>query len=251
MKLGAQLFSLRTHIQTPEDIRTTFQRLRDIGYETVQFSGASTHNAAYLREVSQEMGLPIVCTHVSMERLTEETDAVIREHLTMGCPTVGLGAMPNPYRGSAEGLQRFLKDVEGPVARIMDAGLHFAYHNHDFEFEKLAPDQNYFDYFIENCPDWQLILDTYWVTFAGHSAVDYLKRISPERLVNVHFKDMARDEKRSICACGEGQMNFAELAKVCREIGVVNILAEQDNAVEFPDAFEQMAISYRSLRPIV
>ena len=37
MKLGAQLFSVRTRIQTPEDLRATFAAIREIGYEAVQF----------------------------------------------------------------------------------------------------------------------------------------------------------------------------------------------------------------------
>ena len=38
MKLGAQLFSLRDFIKTPEDIRTTFQKIKAMGFENVQFS---------------------------------------------------------------------------------------------------------------------------------------------------------------------------------------------------------------------
>lgn len=251
MKLGAQLFSVRTGIQTPEDTRETFRKIREIGYENVQFSGAPTTNAELLKSVSEEFGLPIVCTHVGLDRIVNETDAVIAEHRTFGCPVIGLGAMPKEYRKSMEGYRAFMKMMREPVARILDAGLKFSYHNHAFEFEKVAPDCCYYDLMIEDCPDWQFIADTYWIEYAGHSAVKYFEKIGSARLTNVHFKDMANDEKRSICACGSGVLNFAEIAEVCRKLNVRNVLVEQDNAVDSPDAFAEMRSSFSHLRPLI
>lgn len=251
MKLGAQLFSVRTRLQTPEDLRATFRRIREIGYENVQFSGASTENAELLKEVSQENALPIVLTHVPFDRLTNDTDAVIREHLTFGCPTIGLGYMPKEYQKSDDGLRVFLEKLREPVKKILDAGLRFAYHNHHFEFQKGECGKIFYDVLLEECVDWQFIPDTYWIEFAGYRAVDYLEKIGAGRAINVHFKDMANDEKRSICACGAGTLNFAEIAAVCRKLQVQNILVEQDNAADLEDPFLPMAQSYAHLKPIV
>ena len=104
---------------------------------------------------------------------------------------------------------------------------------------------------LERCPDWHFIMDTYWVEFAGRSATDYIAKIGADRLVNIHFKDMAKDEERSICPCGAGVLDFAKIFAVCQEIGVQNVLVEQDNAVKSPDAFADMAASFNHLRPIV
>ncbi len=251
MKLGAQLFSVRTRIQTPEDLRATFAAIREIGYEAVQFSGAPTRQAEAIRDASEQYGLPVVCTHVSFDHLAGETAELIREHRTFGCPVIGLGAMPNEYRGSREGLEAFLAAMRRPVAEILDAGLLFAYHNHNFEFAEAAPGTTYFDLMLEACPDWQWIPDSYWIEYAGYSAADYFRKIGAGRLINVHFKDMAADEKRSICACGAGTLNFAALAEVCRSLGVRNVLVEQDNAVDAPDPFVPMRESFLHLRPMV
>ena len=251
MKLGAQLYSVRTRIQTPEDVRQTFAAMRDIGYETVQFSGAPTKNAEAIRAASEETGLPVVCTHVPFERIAEDTPALIREHLTIGCPVIGLGAMPCKFRHSQEGLREFLACLREPVARILDAGLQFAYHNHQFEFERIAPDRNYFDVMLESCPDWQWIPDTYWIAYAGYPVPAYLEKIGAGRMPNVHFKDMAADEDRGICACGAGTLDFGGLAAICRRLGTQNVLVEQDNAVDFPDPFVPMRESFAHLRPLI
>lgn len=250
MRLGAQLYSVRGGLKTPEDIRKTFEKIREIGYDAVQFSGAPTKDAEGLRAVSEETGLPIVCTHISYERLINETDEVIAEHKTFGCPVIGLGSMPKEFHGSLDGLETFLENAKKPVAKILDSGLHFAYHNHAFEFEKAGDGRCLYDIMLERCPDWHMIMDTYWVEFAGYSAEEYLKKIGGARLQNVHFKDMANDEKRSICACGAGTLNFACLAEVCRELGVQNVLVEQDNANDLPDPFAAMQESFQHLKPL-
>lgn len=251
MKLGAQLFSVRTFLQSEWDLRQTFQRIKEIGYENVQLSGAAAFSAELIREVSEQNGLPVVCTHTSFDRILQDTDNVICEHRIFGCPVVGLGMMPKEYRGSREGLEAFLKTIETPVRKIMDAGLSFAYHNHAFEFLPFEDGGNAYDTMLEHLPDWHFIMDTYWVEFAGQSAAEYIRRIGKDRLVNIHFKDMATDEKRSICACGDGCLDFVNLHRICQEVGVQNVLVEQDNAVNASDPFMEMESSFRHLRPII
>lgn len=252
MKLGSQLFSIRTYLQNEADLRTSFYKIKEIGYENVQLSGAAAMPAEVIRDISVESGLPIVCTHVSFDRLTQETDAVIAEHKIFGCPVIGLGIMPKELRRSREGLERFLSQMTEPVKRIRDAGLDFAYHNHAFELEPFGDgsDDTAYDIMLERL-DWSFIMDTYWVEFAGKKAVDYIAKIGGDRLANIHFKDMANDEARSICPCGNGVLRFEEIFAACQKVGVQNVLVEQDNAVNSPDAFADMTTSFQHLRNIV
>ncbi len=252
MRLGAQLFSVRNLTQKPEDFKSTLAKIREIGYENVQLSGAGPIDVAFIAEVSKEFDLPIVCTHVPFNRIVEDTDALIAEHKVLSCPVIGLGAMPKEYRQTREALNSFLAIIAEPVKKIKAAGLNFAYHNHAFEFDAFTDCEgaNAYDIMLEEC-EWQFIMDTYWVEYAGKSAVDYIEKIGGARLTNIHFKDMAKDEKRSICACGDGQLDFKKIFNTCEKIGVLNVLVEQDNAPDFPDAIEQMAKSFKYLRPII
>ena len=88
MKLGAQLFSVRQYLKTEEDLSTTFQKIKTMGYENVQLSGAAPFPAELIREVSQSSGLPIVCTHTAPDRILNETEQVIAEHKIFGCPVM-------------------------------------------------------------------------------------------------------------------------------------------------------------------
>ena len=77
MKLGVNLYSVRKFLQNEEDTRRTFAKLREIGYEVVQLSGAAPMPAETVREISRWSGLPIVCTHSPLDRILHDTDALL------------------------------------------------------------------------------------------------------------------------------------------------------------------------------
>ena len=130
MTLGAQLFSLRDFLKTPEDMKETFRKVKEIGYENVQFSGAPTTDPDAIREASETAGLPIVLTHVALKRILNETDAVIEEHKKFGCPVIGLGTMTKEAFAIPEEARKLIANLREPVAKIEAAGLHFAYEYH-------------------------------------------------------------------------------------------------------------------------
>lgn len=251
MKLGAQLYSVRHKTQSSEDLRATFAKMAEIGYSILQVSGVSKDiPAEEIKALSLRYALPVTCTHTPLDRILFDTARVIEEHKLMGADTVGLGWLPGEHR-TKEGFAAFRESMQAPIEKIRRAGLRFAYHNHAFEFENEIDGCPLYDYMIENWQEADFIPDTYWIAFGGGDPVEYIHRIGGKRILNIHYKDLARDEKRSICACGDGTLDFAAITKACNEEGIENVLVEQDNAPNFPDAFEEMAKSYRHLKEIV
>ena len=122
MKLGAQLFSVRSFLQTEEDLKNTFSKIKSIGYQNVQLSGAPRMDPYFLKEVSEEYSLPIVCTHSPYDRIAEDTDALINEHKIFGCPVIGLGAMPKEFQGTKEGIDNFILAMKEPVKKSCLSG---------------------------------------------------------------------------------------------------------------------------------
>ncbi len=247
MKLGAQFYSIRDCTKTPEDLKKSFEAMKNIGYEIAQMSAICDIDPNLLKSYTEEYSLPITCTHSAFARIVDDTDALIKEHIIFGCPVIGLGSMPNEYRGSLEGIRGFLGDMKEPMKKIEAAGLTFAYHNHAFEFE-LDGDKPFYDIMIEEAPTMGFILDTYWVKFAGYDYLHYLRKLGSERISNVHFKDMDSEPKGKICPCGTGVIDFGEVKKLCEELAIPNALVEQDNAPDSGDSFGQMAISYNNLK---
>lgn len=245
------MYSLRTFCQNPEDLKETILKCKAMGYQNVQFSGVAAMDAEVWAQISAETGMEIVCTHNSFDRIVNDTDALIAEHKLFGCSVIGLGGMPVEYRGSREALENFFKVMEEPVRKIEAAGLHFAYHNHNFEFDKFSNAEGCsMDVMVEEKPNWFMILDTGWVNFAGKSAAEYVERIGGERLRCMHFKEFKKADRDTICPCGEGFSNFPEIIAACRKVGVENVLVEQDNAVNKDDPFDEMKRSADYLLPL-
>ena len=247
MKLGAQFFTLREKNKTPEGLYRSFAEVKKIGYQVVQMSAICQIEPERLKAYSDEFELPITCTHSPFERIVNDTDALIREHIIYGCPVIGLGSMPNSYRTSLEGVRAFIKDVAEPMKKIEAAGLRFAYHNHAFEFDDLGGVYGY-DVLVEEAPTMNFILDTYWFKYADKSYLDYIKLLGNARLTNVHFKDMKTAPQGPICPCGEGVIDFAPVVKLCNDIAIPYALVEQDNAPQLGDEYEQMATSFNNLK---
>ena len=245
MKIGAQFYSIRDNTTSPEDLKKAFQRIKEIGYEAAQMSAICEISPELLKSYSEEFNLPITCTHSPYDRIVNDTDALIKEHKTYGCPTIGLGYMPNEFHGG--GIYDFIDSIREPLKKIKAAGLDFAYHNHAFEFESVDGKLIY-DIMIDELPELSFIIDTYWIKYAGYDYIDYIKRIGAKRIKNIHFKDMKTEPQGEICPCGEGVIDFAPIVKLCDELGIENALVEQDNAPDSGDSIAQMKLSYENLK---
>ena len=249
MKIGAQLYSLRTECDTPEKLKNTFEKVKNIGYDIVQASAICEIDPHLLRSYVDEYSLPILCTHRSIAEITERTEECIKFHKIIGSSCIGLGAMPNESRGSLDSLKSFVELLKEPVKKIKAAGLSFAYHNHAFEFEcwdGVIP----YEYLIENT-EFDFIHDVYWSKYAGKNPLDYIKILGEcGRMKNIHFKDMKSEPNGPICPCGDGVIDFGTLAIECKKYEIENIYVEQDNAPELGDPFLQMQLSYNHLNEL-
>lgn len=91
MQIGVNLFSIRNLISTPEQCEQTFGTLKDMGVAYVQYSGGP-YDVALLQKCAKI--LPIVLTHVPMDRIFNEPQQLCEEHKSFGCANIGLGMMP-------------------------------------------------------------------------------------------------------------------------------------------------------------
>lgn len=251
MKLGAQFYSIRTECTTPEALYSSMRKIKDIGYEIIQISGVCDIEAERLKAYSEELSLPITCTHKPLASIINDTDNLIKYHKIIGSPVIGLGSMAHEYRESIDTAREFIKIIREPIKRIKDAGLSFTYHNHSFEFDDKGG-TNIFELLFEELPEADFLPDVYWIKHGGYDPLETLERIAKAgRVTNVHFKDMKTEPRGEICPCGDGIIDFAPIAKLLKKYGIENILVEQDNAPALGDVFAQMKSSFDHLNPIV
>ena len=250
MFAGAQLFTVRKYTQTPEDIRSTFKRIAEIGYKYAQVSAIGPIEAEELRDISLESGVKICNTHSNQDRILNDTDALIAEHKIYNCNQIGIGSMPPRYQGSIEGAKQFIADYRPVAQKLLDNGMTLAYHNHAFEFvpfDGMRP----FDYLVENFEELHFIPDVYWLQVAGKNPAKVLESLK-DRVEVCHFKDIVPDteNKFKMAPVLEGNLDFDDIISACNRANIQYCMVEQDLCYEL-DPFDALAISYKNLQKVL
>lgn len=254
MKLGAQVYSVRNYIQTPEAYGNTLKKLKAMGYDTVQHAGVDISDPYLLRDLTQQAGLDQVCPNINPTPLLEDADRVIECVRVLGCDSIMLPYVACDGMATLESFLAGWAPLEAPLRKLQEAGIALCYHNHAFDIAPMLGSKDSFvDYLLENRPDWQFILDVAWSQYAGVDTLSYMERIG-SRMNCVHFKDYGSSinpqNKPVFCACGNGNVKLDIYAKKAAALGFAHVIVEQDNAQDYPDPFGQMARSAEALRQL-
>ena len=253
MQIGAQLYTVYDHIRTLEGFAAALKKVADIGYKTVQVSGACPYEPLWLKEELEKNGLRCVLTHVEPEELVNDTKRVVSEHQVYGCRHIGIGGMPVKMRGSLEGYKEF-KKIYLPVAEKMhDLGAKLMYHNHWFEFDRLDG-KNVITRILEDFPEDSIdfTLDLGWAAFAGENVVELIQMLKG-RIPIIHLKDYADmpgdgsiDTPAYLRPIYEGKLDYDSYIKELVKVGCEYMLVEQDFTYD-ECAFECLKRSYENV----
>ena len=244
MLVGAQLYTIRAHMQTPADFAHSLSLIAQMGHKSVQLSGQGPFPAQFMRDALDENGLSCVLTHIAPERLLNDADELIRAHQILGCKYIGLGSMPERYR-SPYWYPRFKVDFLPTMQKFRDAGMLFMYHNHHFEFERWG-DKLILERMMDDfAPDEMgFTFDTYWAQAGGGDPIKWINLLKG-RLPVVHLKDMGVTNGQSVMApIGEGNLDFPAILKAFEAAGSQYALVEQDICVGSPFDCLQRSLDY-------
>ena len=258
MEAGLNLFTLRKSITTEADLLCSANRLRDMGYSYLQFSGGP-YDPDMIARVSKESGLPIVLTHVPMERILGETEALMEEHARFGCKNIGLGAMTGSIIADADAYKAKIEELDAAGEKMEKNGFSFFYHHHHYEFIKHGG-ETVIDYMIKNAKHINFTVDTYWLQYGGVDVCKYLEKLDG-RIECVHLKDYrieaSLDDKGHtkftpvFAPVGDGTIDFGAAVAAAKKSGAKYFLVEQDNAPSFDDPFEQVERSIKYIKEVL
>jgi len=205
--IGLQLYTLRSLLKN--DFRGVMEQVATIGYDEVEFAGYYERNPDEIGTLLQDLGLAAPATHIPLSRIREAPNAVIQTATAIGHQYVVCPWLPKAERGSIDDYSELATELSAFGQRCTDAGLQFAYHNHDFEFEKMDGTRPYDVLLQETDPAHvKMEIDLYWVVEAGVDPLAYIKQ-NPARYPLCHVKD--RGPNGGMTPVGEGTMDFAAL----------------------------------------
>jgi len=242
------MYTVREFTKTPEDIATSVKKVAEIGYRAMQTSAFGPIDPKDLKEIADGEGVEICATHTSFERMRDDTQAVIDEHLLWGCDYPAIGGMPASYReDGGEGYVRFAIEASDVARKLADAGLTFGYHNHSHELERFG-DRTGLQILLEDSdPEvFQLEIDTYWIQAGGGDPAEWIRKASG-RADLLHVKDMAmRGREQLYAEVGEGNLNWPAILDAAKAAGTKWYIVEQDTCQR--DPFDSLGISFRNMQ---
>lgn len=263
LKLALQLYSVGADAKA--DLDGTLKKVRNMGYEGVEFAGLYGHSADEVAEMLHRYELSPVSAHISLDDLETQYDEIVTAYRKIGCPYIAVPYLVEALRPVTGNFEEAIERIAAVAKRYTEAGFIVSYHNHDFEFKtldgKLALDLLY-----ERIPAAYLKtqIDTCWANVGGVDPAQYVLKYTG-RAPTVHIKDFYLKGKpqnnmyKLICdkeedreaegnfsyrPVGYGLQDVPKIMEACKEAGTEWIIVEQDG-VSCPSAvkMEEVALS--------
>lgn len=250
-RIGAQLFTIRDFMKTPEDFETACRKISGMGYKTVQISGTPL-DAKTIREILDKYQLKALLSHLPFDAFEKKPDWVIEYNKTIGADLCGLGMMPNEYMKGPDGIREFIKKANAICDILKKENMYFGYHNHSIEFAKIGG-KTVFDILTEETdPEtFNFIVDTYWLQVGGKNPAKCIKKLG-KRAMALHFKDCKIDvddwDHPKMAEIGEGNLDWDEIIAACEAAGTRWAFVEQDCNWMQNDPFKSLEVSYEFLK---
>lgn len=242
-KLGVQLYTIRDYMNTPEEIRASFKRLKDMGYDEAQNAGCKISYEEFA-QIAKEEGIHIVGTHENYDRMINDFDEAVRIQQLFDAPYMGVGG-----RGMLNETQtlEFIKEANELGKKLIPYNMKFTFHHHSHEFLKYENGKSMMQLLYEGLDKdtTSFCLDTYWIQNGGADVrhwIDILKG----RIDILHLKDMKKSIhendwfKTYYCEIGQGNLWWEGIFESAEKAGVKHYVVEQDIS---DDPFKSLEIS--------
>ena len=242
--LYLQLWSLRH--TTSKDAEGALRRVKALGYDGIELAGDYGWSVEKWRAMLGETGLKIIAGHSGLESLETDFEAKIAFHRALGVECIVVPSL-NKELQSAAGYRQAAKRLSVLGSRMSAEGFRLGYHNHDFEFSKLAGTNEVGMDILLAETDPTLVhfeFDAFWLEFAGRNAVEYLRTHS-KRVCLVHAKDLRKSDREDVPA-GQGDVDFPALIPLCTANGWP-VIVEYEGA----DAIESVRQGAAYLRSLL
>ncbi len=232
-----------------DNLADTLKRVRDAGFEYVQWSGMPDLPAEEIRAALDVAGLKAIAAHCGVEPFEQDFEKQVAFWRTVGVRDVAPGGMMGDCRDSLAAWLRGALRLDTLGAKLRDVGMRLSYHNHDWEFESFPEDPRpKLDilYDATGAANLFVELDTCWAQVGGVDPAAYIRKYT-HRCPLIHVKDMRaerNDKGRPIFVpLGDGVLDWEAIFAAASESGVEWCIYEQDS--HEGDLFECVRKSYR------
>lgn len=267
--VAVQLYSVRDNMA--EDFEGTLRKVKELGYEGVEFAGLFDKSADEVKTLVDEIGLTPISAHVPYADMADNAEKVLSDYVKIGCKFVVIPYMTEEYRPGAEKFDELIENIKIIGAKAKELGMTLLYHNHDFEFVKIG-DEYGLDVLYASVDEdiFKTEIDTCWVNVGGENPAEYILKYSGRSPV-VHLKDFVingeqkgslykligideeettenSEEGFAFRPVGYGCQDFKAILEASEKAGAEWVVVEQDEATMGKTPIESIEMSRNYLK---
>jgi sugar phosphate isomerase/epimerase len=256
--IGIQLYTVGKELQG--DVRGTLRQIAAIGYTEVETAGFAGLTAEEFRDELTRAGLH--CHSAHMQWNVQDLGPLFDDAHALGANFVVSSALFSPGIGdgpSVEDYKKLAAKLNSIAQKTHDAGLQYAYHNHNFEFKDLGTGIIGYSILLSQTDPAlvQFELDCGWMIAAGFQPIEYFKKY-PHRYPMLHIKDFVAGSKISTSLApglrpqgaelGRGHINYKSILGAAAGTAVRYLYVEQEPPFLDMQALEAAKVDYDYLR---
>ncbi|RRB02807.1 TIM barrel protein [Larkinella rosea] len=227
--VGIQLYTVRKEMLA--DAAGTLKKLAKIGYKELESARSDKGNfyglqPKEIKKIAHDLGMNVRSGHVHIDKDWKKSVDMAAE---AGQSYLVCSSLPSEGQTVAN-YQRCADLFSKAAEDCKKANLVFAYHNHDYEFEK-KDGKPLYDILVEKS-DKNLVkmeMDLGWAVLTGNDPLAYFAKY-PGRFPLWHLKDMDKVKKEST-EFGKGQIDIVKMLKNIDKSGMKYFFVEQE---EYP-----------------
>lgn len=247
-RLGVQLYVVRAMMA--KDFDGTLEKVGAIGIKNVEFAGFYGRTAKQVRETLAKTGLTASGAHCLQASMTDDeigrTIDFCREvgmpYMIAAVPSIkpGKGGSKNPFQHiELDDFQWSAERFNKIGARVRDAGMRFAYHNHNIEAQKYGNVVAFDEVLRLTDPAVVGIeFDTGNFIAGGGDPYPYLEKY-PHRFELAHVKEWVTPFAPTFTSnfpkyadFGKGSTDWKKMIGGLKRAGVKEIFIEQDGTAD-------------------
>lgn len=248
--LGVQLYTVRKLVK--KNLPGVLEAIHAIGYQEVEtYWDIYNHPAKELRQIITDHGLQVPSGHFDYDGLSGKLDYAQE----LGIRHVVCPLLPESMRNSLDGFETAAAQFNTWGEEIKKRGMHFAFHNHNYEFHWFADTTGFDTLMVHTDPRLvQLEMDCYWITQAGLDPVKFMNEHA-DRITMLHLKDRKPgfpfSQKLDSAAghfteVGNGTLDWKAILAAATRNQIGEMFVEQDESER--DPIESLRMSYQYLQ---
>ena len=246
LPIAVQVYSVRN--EAGADFYGTLKKIKEMGYDGVEFAGLYGAAPADIKAWCNELGLVPISAHVTFTDMLKNPVCVISSYAEIGCKYIAVPYLAPEHRPDHPNFPYVVEFIHTLCKVAKSFGIQMLYHNHDFEFMTIGG-KYALDVLYDTIPAdlLQTELDTCWVNVGGEDPASYIRKYT-NRAPVVHLKDFVGEKSDDMYELigiekkipkrpsgfefrpvGSGLQDFPAILAAAKDAGSEWVIVEQDS----------------------